>query len=192
MRSSPRALAALGLTLAGCAPKDAPVCQPVFSYAAPAYGCSAGAPPPAVAVEEPRPARPAPELEAPSTPTLATLGEGSIDLAEKIQFKVGSPELLPASAGLLDQVARLLLAHREITKVRIDGHTDSVGNNGKNLALSQARAESVRAYLARRGVDADRMAAKGFGETRPVGDNRTAAGRDRNRRVEITILHRGP
>lgn len=192
MRSSLLATALATLALgAGCAPKGTPVCQPVFSYATPAYSCGVAEAAVPV-VEAPPPLEAPPPVDKPPPPPqiLATLGEKAINLAEKIQFKTGSPELLPESSVLLDQIAQILIAHPEVTKVRVEGYTDSLGANGKNLALSQARAEAVRTYLQKAGVAAGRMVAKGFGEAKPISDNSTTAGREQNRRVEITILKR--
>ena len=93
---------------------------------------------------------------------------------------------------MLDQVAQILVDHPEVTKIRIEGYTDSVGSASRNLALSQGRADAVRTYLQHAGVGAGRMLAKGFGEAKPIADNSTTAGRDSNRRVEIMIVHRGP
>jgi OmpA-OmpF porin, OOP family len=75
-------------------------------------------------------------------------------------------------------------------KVEIQGHTDSQGNDAFNLKLSQRRAESVRGYLLKKGVLANRMVPKGYGENIPLVDNRTAEGRSQNRRVEFVITER--
>jgi OOP family OmpA-OmpF porin len=75
-------------------------------------------------------------------------------------------------------------------KVEVQGHTDSVGNDRFNLKLSQKRAESVKAYLVKQGVSADRMVPKGYGENVPIADNRTKDGRAQNRRVEFVITER--
>jgi outer membrane protein OmpA-like peptidoglycan-associated protein len=76
--------------------------------------------------------------------------------------------------------------HPSIT-VEIQGHTDSQGDDDFNMKLSQRRAESVRDYLMGRGITPDRMVPKGYGETVPIADNRTATGRGENRRVEFVI-----
>jgi len=72
--------------------------------------------------------------------------------------------------------------------MRIEGHTDAVGNAVQNERLSELRAESVRDFLVSHGVDPEQLEAVGFGEQRPVADNSTPAGRARNRRVEIHPL----
>jgi OOP family OmpA-OmpF porin len=71
--------------------------------------------------------------------------------------------------------------------IEVDGHTDSVGGAQKNMALSQARAESVMVYLKQHGVT-NSMTAKGFGKDRPIADNKTADGRLQNRRVSLGIV----
>ncbi|MFT2536497.1 OmpA family protein, partial [Escherichia coli] len=75
------------------------------------------------------------------------------------------------------------LASQPKLTVQIDGHTDSVGSAAYNLALSKKRAESVRAYLVSKGIDASRLAAEGYGKTKPIASNDTEAGRAENRRV---------
>jgi OOP family OmpA-OmpF porin len=72
-------------------------------------------------------------------------------------------------------------------QVRIEGHTDSRGSRAYNLRLSQSRADSVRAYLIGKGISSDRLEAKGYGPDQPIDNNKTAAGRERNRRVEFMI-----
>jgi len=70
-------------------------------------------------------------------------------------------------------------------KYEIAGYTDNIGTADDNLALAKARAESVRAYVILKGVDADRVVATGYGAERPIGDNQTPAGRASNRRIEF-------
>ncbi|HNQ00543.1 MAG TPA: OmpA family protein, partial [Bacteroidia bacterium] len=70
-------------------------------------------------------------------------------------------------------------------KLSVEGHTDNTGNPEKNVTLSQKRCESVKNYLVSKGIDANRLTATGYGDTRPIADNKTADGRAKNRRVEL-------
>ncbi len=103
-----------------------------------------------------------------------------------VNFEFDKAKLTVNAKALLDPVADALIARPDI-KVEIDGHTDSKGSDAYNLKLSDARAASVVAYLVSRGVAADRMTSKGFGESQPVADNATDDGRELNRRVELKI-----
>ena len=105
---------------------------------------------------------------------------------EPIQFDSGSAQIRAVSNPTLDKAAELLKA-TPAGKVLFEGHTDSAGNAAANLALSQSRAEAVRAALVTRGIDAARLSAKGFGSERPIADNNTAEGRQANRRVEAFV-----
>ncbi|MBL7694911.1 MAG: OmpA family protein, partial [Ferruginibacter sp.] len=71
--------------------------------------------------------------------------------------------------------------------VQIDGHTDDVGKDENNQTLSENRAAAVKAYLVSKGIEESRLASAGYGETKPVADNKTAAGRAKNRRVEMSV-----
>jgi len=73
--------------------------------------------------------------------------------------------------------------------LKINGHTDNVGADDFNMKLSDGRAASVKNYLASKGISADRLESEGFGETMPVADNKTAAGRTQNRRVEMKVFY---
>jgi len=101
-----------------------------------------------------------------------------------VTFETGRSALKPDSYTILDIVAASLVANPDI-KIEIAGHTDNTGSLATNTRLSQARAESVRAYLARKGVAPERMVAKGYGPTQPVAPNTTPDGRAQNRRVEL-------
>jgi outer membrane protein OmpA-like peptidoglycan-associated protein len=79
-----------------------------------------------------------------------------------------------------------VLAHPGL-RITVEGHTDSVGGDDYNMKLSENRASSVRGYLVSQGLDSGNVSAQGFGKTRPVADNSTAAGRQQNRRVELVV-----
>ncbi|MBL7729196.1 MAG: OmpA family protein [Dinghuibacter sp.] len=108
--------------------------------------------------------------------------------AKNIYFATGSAKLLAKSYKPLDEVAKILNENNGL-KLNIDGHTDNTGNADKNSALSQTRADAVKAYLASKGVSEDSMTATGHGSDEPVADNNTASGRAKNRRVELKISY---
>ncbi|MBD3241739.1 MAG: OmpA family protein [Chitinivibrionales bacterium] len=101
-----------------------------------------------------------------------------------VNFETGKAVLTPNSYRLLDDVYASLAEWTEV-KLEIQGHTDSQGSNEVNQRLSQRRAEAVRDYLIGKGIDPSRLRAVGYGEVRPIADNTTAAGRAKNRRVEL-------
>lgn len=106
---------------------------------------------------------------------------------EKVQFKNRKAALLAKSQRLLDQVARVIVAHPELGAISVEAHTEDVGDAAANRALSLARANSVRKYLMHRGVSPSMLKAKGYGPDRPLETNMTARGREANRRVEFII-----
>jgi outer membrane protein OmpA-like peptidoglycan-associated protein len=128
----------------------------------------------------------------PPGPSRVVLTESSIKITDKVQFETGSSEILPVSFGLLDEVAAMLTDNPQIEQLQVEGHTDSTGSAGVNRKLSQQRAESVKKYLAGKGVAAARMVAKGFGPDRAIASNDTDEGKEQNRRVEFNILKQGP
>jgi len=101
-----------------------------------------------------------------------------------ILFDVDSTTIRPESKPVLDEVVRILKAE-PAWRLTIEGHTDSAGDDAHNLKLSQGRAEAVKAYLVGQGIEAERLKAIGFGESKPVAENATELGRARNRRVEL-------
>ncbi|MFN7177953.1 OmpA family protein [Hyphomonas sp.] len=109
--------------------------------------------------------------------------------AAHIEFETGSDRIARSKAALLDLTARA--ATDCPGRLRIEGHTDDTGSAAINDALSQRRAEAVRAALIQRGVSPSRLNAVGFGANRPVGDNATEEGRALNRRIEIYIERPG-
>jgi outer membrane protein OmpA-like peptidoglycan-associated protein/opacity protein-like surface antigen len=119
---------------------------------------------------------------------LVQITADKLKILDQVQFRTGTAKLSPASNKLLDNVARVLLVQLQIWKIRVEGHTDNVGDPVKNMNLSQSRAESVVAYLVKKGVAPERLEAVGFGDTKPLEDNKTAKGRQINRRVEFNII----
>jgi len=118
---------------------------------------------------------------------LASTGSGSmkVDL-DRIGFDIGSATLTPPSQAQIDNIAAILREYPNAT-VTVAGHTDNLGNEQTNLALSRARAETVANALINAGVNADRVHAKGYGGQKPVADNSTARGRAQNRRVTLEV-----
>jgi len=106
--------------------------------------------------------------------------------AKKIFFATKSDVIVTASYSALDQVVAVLKANTTL-KLFIEGHSDNVGTPAFNLTLSQKRADAVRNYLIKKGIDASRLQAKGYGMERPVADNSTEAGKAANRRVELKL-----
>ena len=124
-------------------------------------------------------------------PPRVVLTPSSIQIGDKVQFAFDSAEILPASFDLLKEVAGVLAKNAQIEKVQVEGHTDSTGAAGHNKELSQKRAESVRAFLIKEGVAGKRLVAKGFGPDKPIADNTTDDGKEKNRRVEFNIVKQG-
>jgi OOP family OmpA-OmpF porin len=111
-----------------------------------------------------------------------------IEVLKEVQFAFDRADLLPPAFPILNEVVRLLIVNPDIELVRIEGHTDDFGSHKYNDELSQSRADSVMEYLVKRGIVANRLEAKGFGKRRPIVDNSTAEGRQKNRRVEFHIV----
>jgi outer membrane protein OmpA-like peptidoglycan-associated protein len=103
-----------------------------------------------------------------------------------IYYSTNKADIEPNSTLILDEFAEYLLEHPSMT-IEIRGHTDDVGNDQTNFALSADRAFEVLKYLSSKGVPGKRMTAKGFGETKPVAPNTTEEGRAQNRRTEFVI-----
>lgn len=130
------------------------------------------APPPTQAAPPPPPA-PLPQM---------------ITIRDRIEFETDKAILLPQSLPILDEVVDVMKKNPQIQLIEVGGHTDNVGDDTANELLSQQRAESVRTYLASKGVEMARMLARGYGERVPIADNSTEEGRLKNRRVEFRIM----
>ncbi|MBL0073762.1 MAG: OmpA family protein [Bacteroidetes bacterium] len=105
-------------------------------------------------------------------------------IASKIFFELNSDKLKVASTVQLDELANILKKY-DAANLIIEGHTDSQGEDEYNMSLSQKRTESVKMYLMGKGIMESRLTATGFGESKPIADNKTADGRAKNRRVEL-------
>ena len=119
---------------------------------------------------------------------VARVDQGQIRIREQVQFASGSGRLLATSDPVLDAVRKILSAHPEITKIEVQGHTDSKGSDHYNLRLSNRRAAAVVRWLTQAGISAARLSSRGLGEERPIDTNETAEGRANNRRVEFHIV----
>jgi outer membrane protein OmpA-like peptidoglycan-associated protein len=107
-----------------------------------------------------------------------------------ILFDVGKSTLKPGSQASLERIAGVLTQYPQ-HQILVEGHTDATGSDELNLQLSRDRANSVRSALVAAGVDASKITAEGYGESRPVASNDTREGRQQNRRVEIVIVGAG-
>jgi OOP family OmpA-OmpF porin len=109
------------------------------------------------------------------------------DVFDNLNFEYGKAIIKAESFPFLDELADVLV--KEPTwKIKIVGHTDNVGSDASNLELSKKRSIAVSNYLVSKGVDASRIATDGKGESMPIASNETSEGRDKNRRVEFTIM----
>jgi OOP family OmpA-OmpF porin len=103
-----------------------------------------------------------------------------------IEFESGAANIRPSSYKMLDEIFESAVV-AEGLKLGVYGHTDNKGSDAVNVPLSERRAESVKAYLLKKGLKESRMEAKGFGSSQPIADNSTEAGKSKNRRVEIVL-----
>ena len=105
---------------------------------------------------------------------------------EGIVFKTGSAEIDPKSFPILKKAAGVF-KESPVVMVEIQGHTDNQGDAGKNIDLSKRRAEAVKTWLVKNGIDGGRLSSEGFGPNKPIADNGSEPGRQRNRRVEFKL-----
>jgi OmpA-OmpF porin, OOP family len=106
---------------------------------------------------------------------------------DNVFFDTGKSTLKQESSKELNELAEYMLLKKGL-KIEIAGHTDNIGNKDANQKLSEDRANSVRNFLIKKGVDASRVSAKGYGDTQPIADNGTDEGRQKNRRTEVRSL----
>ena len=114
--------------------------------------------------------------------------KGEIRIMEQVQFDTRKSTIRSESHALLNEVKDILAKNPDITKVRVEGHTDNRGGAAYNLKLSKARAKSVMDWLTRNGIAPERLESEGYGQTVPIDTNSTDTGRQNNRRVQFKIL----
>ena len=121
-----------------------------------------------------------------ATDMLASINkEGKIALY--INFETSKAEINPESQGIIEQVAKMMQLDKAL-KISVEGHTDNAGNPKTNQKLSESRANAVMAGIIAKGIDKNRLQAKGWGAARPLADNNTEDAKARNRRVEIVKM----
>src|SRR5262249_48194258 len=108
---------------------------------------------------------------------------------DRLLFSTGSSTLQPQSQEQLRNIAAIMKANPGV-HLKIGGYTDNTGSSDQNLTLSQERADNVMAELVGMGVDKNRLAAQGYGDTHPVADNATEAGRAQNRRISMLVTQK--
>jgi OOP family OmpA-OmpF porin len=141
-----------------------------------------GTPPP------PPPPPPAPKEE-PKPPPRVELRDNKIDFKEKIQFEVNKATIKEESFSLLHDIAEVIKKNPQVKKISIEGHASSEGNAKTNKKLSDDRAKAVMDYLVKKeNIPATQLAAKGWGIEKPIADNATEEGREKNRRVEFLVV----
>ncbi len=125
-------------------------------------------------------------------PKFVRVRKGEIVISQKVEFDTYGDSVGEAvsedSEQMLLEVVAVINEHKEIDVLEVQGHTDDSGDEEFNLELSQRRAEAVLEWLVNNGVARERLAAKGYGFSRPVADNRVRTGRQRNRRVQFVII----
>lgn len=144
-------------------------------------------PPPAPATAQPAPTTPAP-AETPKKSTAVVKGD-SINIPGNIVFD-NKKATLKEGAGsevVLEQLKQFLDENPQVTKLRVEGHTDNVGQPGDNEKLSGERALTIKKWLVDKGIPKERVIAVGFGEKKPIADNTKEEGRAQNRRTEFKI-----
>jgi OOP family OmpA-OmpF porin len=142
-------------------------------------------PPPATtATAEPAPAPPAPKRQGFGAKlAFKVSNDGKVELPGPVVFETGSDKLSPESDAVLEHVQKYLEETPDVTLLRIEGHTDDVGDDASNQKLSELRSMAVAMWLVAKGIDCKRLIPVGFGETKPVAPNTTEEGRAQNRRT---------
>ena len=137
---------------------------------------------------DPPPPPPKPKVVVAEKPKRVVVEDNRIVINEKIQFDFNKATIKPESDSLMQEIIKVIKDHPHIKKLAIEGHTSSEGSDKYNLKLSDKRAKAVLEYLVKKGeLPKEMFTAKGFGETKPIGDESTEEGKEKNRRVEFNI-----
>jgi OmpA-OmpF porin, OOP family len=144
-------------------------------------------PPPATAPAPTETAQPQPE-PAPQQSTATVKGD-TVSIPGNIVFDTGKATLMQGAGSeqVLEQLKIFLDQNKQVTKLRIEGHTDNVGNDAANLTLSGQRALTIKRWLVEKGIPKERLVAVGFGKSKPIADNSKEEGRAQNRRTEFKL-----
>jgi OOP family OmpA-OmpF porin len=126
-------------------------------------------------------------VAAPTPPPADVPVKKSVTISADTYFDFDKSTLNPAGKQALDELAAEMAAMKSVDKVLVVGHTDSIGTETYNQKLSERRAATVKNYLVEKGISADKIETVGKGESQPIADNKTRAGRAQNRRVEVTV-----
>jgi outer membrane protein OmpA-like peptidoglycan-associated protein len=129
----------------------------------------------------------APVVEAKAPPRVE-VRDNKIEIHEKIQFDFDKATIKPASFDLMNEIASVITKNPQIKRLRIEGHASAEGDAKHNKTLSDERSRAVMQYLTDHGITPKELVAAGFGSDRPIADNATEDGREKNRRVEFVIL----
>jgi OOP family OmpA-OmpF porin len=105
---------------------------------------------------------------------------------DDVLFDFDKSNVKPEAAAILDRLVAFMNENKD-KKASLSGHTDSIGTDAYNQRLSERRVNSVRDYVVKKGVDSTRVSGQGFGESKPIADNKTKEGRAKNRRTEIKV-----
>jgi OOP family OmpA-OmpF porin len=136
----------------------------------------------------PPPPPPEPKKEEPPPkPKRVEVRDNKIEIREKIQFDKAKATIKAESHDLLNEIAQVIKDNPHIRKIAIEGHTSSEGGADFNRKLSDNRAKAVMVYLVAKGIEQDKLKAKGFGPDKPIAPNDTEENREKNRRVEFNI-----
>ena len=107
-------------------------------------------------------------------------------ILDDVLFDFDKSNIKPQAGAILDRLAAFMNENKA-SRVNLAGYTDNVGTEAYNQALSERRVNSVRDYVVKKGIENSRVSGQGFGESKPIADNKTAEGRAKNRRVEIKV-----